>query len=289
MAVTKQFTQLDPINNGTTAADNFKLSDAIPAQHTDLTGGVNKLVHRTLAQSLCEPVAVCNSNNPSNGAYTATCQNYPDFALSYQDAQQNTQYLIGLKIRVIFTYGITYGSVSGGTYPTLNINGSGAIPMLAQGKTMASGAASAGQSIEFTIIPYGNGVAFDADSNVRESTSDYTIYTDGSKKQLTQYPYLSSLDKDYVRTNVFFREKNYITFYMVDRNTEGLPNITDARGDSRFGTVMFTNNNNNTGQCTALLSIGYYTDGGYGVNVRYYKGFYLFNGVNTLFSTWNEL
>ena len=136
MAVTKQFTQLDPINNGTTAADNFKLSDAIPAQHTDLTGGVNKLVHRTLAQSLCEPVAVCNSNNPQNGAYTATCQNYPDFALSYQDAQQNTQYLIGLKIRVIFTYGITYGSVSGGTYPTLNINGSGAIPMLAQGKTM---------------------------------------------------------------------------------------------------------------------------------------------------------
>ena len=133
MAVTKQFTQLDPINNGTTPADNFKLSDVIPAQHTDLTGGVNKLVHRTLAQSMCEPVAVCNSNNPQNGAYVATCQNYPDFALSYQDAQQNTQYLIGLKIRVIFTYGITYGSVSGGTYPTLNINGSGAIPMLAQG------------------------------------------------------------------------------------------------------------------------------------------------------------
>lgn len=76
---------------------------------------------------------------------------------------------------------------------------------------------------------------------------------------------------------------------MIDKNTVGLPNITDARGDSRFGTVMFTNNNNNTGQCTALLSIGYYTDDGYGVNVRYYKGFYLFNGVNTLFSTWNEL
>lgn len=182
MAVTKQFTQLDPINNGTTAQDNFKLSDAIPAQHTDLTRGVNKLVHRTLAQSLCEPVAVCNSNNPQNGAYTATCQNYPDFALSYQDAQQNTQYLIGLKIRVIFTYGITYGSVSDGTYPTLNINGSGAIPMLAQGKTMATGSASAGQTLEFTVIPYGNGIAFDADSNVRESTSDYTIYTDGLKR-----------------------------------------------------------------------------------------------------------
>ena len=166
MAVTKQFTQLDPINNGTTAADNFKLSDVVPAQHTDLTGGVNKLVHRTLAQSMCEPVAVCNSNNPSNGAYTANCSNYPDFALSYQDTQQNTHYLIGLKIRVIFTYGITYGSVLGGTYPTLNINGSGAIPMLAQGKTMATGSASAGQTLEFTVIPYGNGVAFDADSNV---------------------------------------------------------------------------------------------------------------------------
>ena len=201
MAVTKQFTQLDPINNGTTAADNFKLADVIPAQHTDLTGGVNKLVHRTLAQSLCEPVAVCNSNNPSNGAYTANCSNYPDFALSYQDAQQNTHYLIGLKIRVIFTYGITYGSVSGGTYPTLNINGSGAIPMLAQGKTMASGAASAGQSIEFTIIPYRNGVAFDADSNVRESTSDYTIYTDGYKNlRLEHITTLTNEDLNNIRS-----------------------------------------------------------------------------------------
>lgn len=182
MPLIKQFNQLDPINNGTTAQDNFKLSDAIPAQHTDLASGVNKLVHRTFAQSLCEPVAVCDSNNPQNGAYVATCVNYPDFALSYQDAQQNTQYLIGLKIRVIFTYGITYGSVSDGTYPTLNINGSGAIPMLAQGKTMATGSASAGQTLEFTVIPYGNGIAFDADSNVRESTSDYTIYTDGNKR-----------------------------------------------------------------------------------------------------------
>lgn len=76
---------------------------------------------------------------------------------------------------------------------------------------------------------------------------------------------------------------------MIDRNTEGLPNITDAYTDVRFGTVMFTNNNNNTGQCTALLSIGYYINGGGGVKVRYYKGFYLFNGVNTLFSTWSEL
>ena len=236
MAVTKQFTQLDPINNGTTPADNFKLSDVIPAQHTDLTGGVNKLVHRTLAQSMCEPVAVCNSNNPQNGAYVATCQNYPDFALSYQDAQQNTKYLIGLKIRVIFTYGITYGSVSGGTYPTLNINGSGAIPMLAQGKTMATGSASAGQTLEFTVIPYGNGIAFDADSNVRESTSDYTIYTDGLKRI------------DYVSSG----NKNMITSNAVYKKTIGVPFVTGSSYASRdlddYRTEPLITFINNTGQ-----------------------------------------
>ena len=183
MANEIQYRNHTAYNNGTSAENNIKLLDITPFQHEDISSGVNKLGKMLVAQSLCEPVAVCNSNNPQNGVYVATCQNYPDFALSYQDAQQNTQYLIGLKIRVIFTYGITYGSVSGGTYPTLNINGSGAIPMLAQGKTMASGAASAGQSIEFTVIPYGNGIAFDADSNVRESTSDYTIYTDGRKEK----------------------------------------------------------------------------------------------------------
>lgn len=182
MANEIQYRNHTAYNNGTSAESNIKMFDITPFQHEDLESGVNKLGKRLVAQSFCEPVAVCDSNNPSGGAYVATCQNYPDFALSYQDAQQNTQYLIGLKIRVIFTHGITYGSVSGGTYPTLNIDGSGAIPLLAQGKPMATGSASAGQSLEFTLIPYGNGIAFDADSNVRESTSDYTIYTDGTTK-----------------------------------------------------------------------------------------------------------
>lgn len=182
MANEIQYRNHTAYNNGTTAENNIKLFDITPFQHEDLQSGINKLGKMLVAQSLCEPVAVCDSKNPSDGAYVATCLNYPDFDLSYQDAQQNTQYLIGLKIRVIFTHGITYGSVSGGTYPTLNIDGSGAIPLLAQGKPMATGSASAGQSLEFTVIPYGNGIAFDADSNVRESTSDYTIYTDGSTK-----------------------------------------------------------------------------------------------------------
>lgn len=205
MPLTKQFNQLDPINNGTVAANNFKLSDSIPAQHSDVTGGVNKLVKRTFAQMLCEPVAVSNSNNPNNGAYTATCQNYPDFAVNYQDEQMSTHYYVGLKIRVIFNYGITYGSVSGGTYPTLNINSSGALPLLAQGKTMAAGAASNGQSLELTLIPYGNGYAWDADSNVRESTSDYTIYTDGSTKYTGKH-----VDAGFAKMQSFNRNLAYV-------------------------------------------------------------------------------
>jgi hypothetical protein len=122
-----------------------------------------------------------------------------------------------------------------------------------------------------------------------KSKSNYVFLADGSTKQLTQYPYLSSLDKDYVRQNVFFRKNNCITFYMVDKNTEGLPNITDARLDDRFGTVMFTNNNKNNGQCTVLLSIGYYSNNANSISVRYYKGFYLFDGISTIFSSWSEL
>jgi hypothetical protein len=217
MANEIQYRNHTAYNNGTSAENNIKLLDITPFQHEDLSSGVNKLGKMLVAQSFCEPVAVCNSNNPQNGVYVATCSNYPDFALSYQDAQQNTKYLIGLKIRVIFTYGITYGSVSGGTYPTLNINGSGAIPMLAQGKTMATGSASAGQSIEFTVIPYGNGVAFDADSNVRESTSDYTIYTDGLKRI----------------NSVTANDKNMITSDAVYKKTYGVPFVTGSSYTSR--------------------------------------------------------
>lgn len=182
MADTKQFSRLTKITKGNTPSTDLKMTDIFAMQHIDLPSGANAYKQVSLAQSLCEPIAVTPNSTPSDGAYTATCSNYPDFSLTYTDASGNSHYLIGLKVRVVFTKGITYGSVSGGTYPTLNINGSGAIPLLAQGMTMAKGAAQNGQTIEFTIIPYGNGVAFDADSNVRESTSDYTIYTDGLQR-----------------------------------------------------------------------------------------------------------
>ena len=208
MAQARQYIQDSQINNGTTASSNIKMTDVMPIQHTDVASNVNQINKVNIAQTLCEPVAVCNSNNPANGAYTATCSNFPDFALSYTDSQGTSHTLIGMKVRVVFNHGITYGSVSGGTYPTLNINGSGAIPLLAQGKTMAKGAISAGQTVEFTVIPYGNGLAYDADSNVRESTSDYTIYTDG----LQRVDNVTVNDKNMVTSNgvsKIIREERY--------------------------------------------------------------------------------
>lgn len=204
MAVAKQFQQLVKITNGTTAETDVKLSDPLAMQHIDITSGANSLNQISLAQSMCQPVAVTPNSTPSGGAYTATCSNYPDFSLTYTDKNGNTHYLVGMKVRVIFTKGITYGSVSGGTYPTLNINSSGAIPLLAQGKTMAAGAAVDGQSLELTLIPYGNGVAWDADSNVRESTSDYTIYTDG----LERINIIASNNKNMVTSGAVYSEIN---------------------------------------------------------------------------------
>ena len=177
----KRFENLSKIKSGTTPSSDLKMKDILAVQHMDATSGTNTLNQISVAQNMCQPIARC-SGTPNDGAYVADCINFPDFSLTYTDSQSNQYYLYGLKIRVIFEDGITYGSVDSGTYPTLNINNSGAIPLLAQGLTMAQGAAVAGQSLEFTLIPYGqNGVAWDADTNIRENTSDYTIYTDGSK------------------------------------------------------------------------------------------------------------
>lgn len=183
----RQFRQNKQIANGITAATNLKMFDIIPGQHENLATNTNEQVKISIAQTFCEPVAVCSTNNPPSGQYTATCVNFPDFAVSFVDSDSVRHSLIGLKLRVVFEHGITYGSVAAGTFPTLSVNGSEALPLLAQGKTMAQGAIVAGQSVEFTIIPYGNSIAFDADSNVRESTNDYTIYTDGRKSERKNY------------------------------------------------------------------------------------------------------
>ncbi len=185
--VAKLFSSFDDIKHGNTAKTNLKLMDLLPLQHMHLPDGVNVLNKISLAQTFCTPFANCNSNNPSNGRYIATCSNYPDFAVSWKDSKNVTSYLVGMKVRVRFQYGITYGSVSAGTYPYLNINSSGAFPMLAQGKPMATGAISAGQTVELTLIPYGSSYAWDADSNVRESTDDYVIYTDGTTEYSSTY------------------------------------------------------------------------------------------------------
>lgn len=179
MGEIRQFRQNKQIANGISAESNLKMFDIIPGQHENLATNTNEQVKISIAQTFCEPVAVCSTNNPPNGHYTATCVNFPDFAVSFVDSDSVRHNLIGLKLRVVFEHGITYGSVAAGTFPTLSVNESEPLPLLAQGKTMAQGAIVAGQSVEFTIIPYGNSIAFDADSNVRENTNDYTIYTDG--------------------------------------------------------------------------------------------------------------
>lgn len=216
---TKSFNDLNPIHNGTSVAENIKLTDVTPVQHTDLGNGVNTINKLSLGQLMCEPVAIAGVL--SGNTYSAECSNYPDFSVSYQDNQGNSHYLIGMKVRVIFTSGIAYGSVSAGTYPTLNINGTGAIPLLAQGKTMAAGAASAGQSLEFTLIPYGSGVAWDADSNVREVTADSVIYTDGSSMNRGVMNLRRIMNSSYWGTSgagkgaylKFFRQGGYIAYF----------------------------------------------------------------------------
>ena len=184
MADNKQIRELAEILHGTTPATNVKMTDNIMLQHEDLSGNANTLNRFSVGQVMCEPIAVTPNTTPNNGAYTATCSNFPDFAISYTDKNSNTHSLIGMKVRVIFTTGITYGSTTANppTYPTLNINGTGALPLLAQGMTMGAGSASSGQSLELTLIPYGNSLAWDADTNVREKSSTETVYVDGTNR-----------------------------------------------------------------------------------------------------------
>ena len=140
--------------------------------------------------------------------------------------------------------------------------------MLAQGKTMATGSASAGQALEFTVIPYGNGIAFDADSNVRESTSDYTIYTDGTKtfKKLIKNPKVfygtvynngyaqvkisKSYFKDFIsqgyvrsRFTVLGHSGNILRYCTVDLYWSYLNNLYYAvtqDGDEAYGQIQVT-------------------------------------------------
>lgn len=214
MAENRQIREFDEIIHGTTASSNVKMTDHILLQHEDVSGNVNTFNRFTVGQTLCQPVAVTPNSTPSNGAYTATCNNFPDFAVSYTDKNGNSHFLIGMKVRVVFTTGITYGSTSANpvTYPTLNINGTGAYPLLAQGMTMGAGAASAGQSLELTLIPYGNSLAWDADTNVREKDDIHIVYTNNEPNvvfNIAGDKETESFDIDNLPTDIqVYRERN---------------------------------------------------------------------------------
>lgn len=218
MAENRQIREFDEIIHGTTASSNVKMTDHILLQHEDVSGNVNTFNRFTVGQTMCQPVAVTPNSTPSNGAYTATCNNFPDFAVSYTDKNGNSHFLIGMKVRVVFTTGITYGSTSANpvTYPTLNINGTGAYPLLAQGMTMGAGAASERQTLELTLIPYGsNSVAWDADTNVREHGDNYTVYTNAEPTNALKF----SGDKQYDSFDIDSLPIDGIRAYIERSNT----------------------------------------------------------------------
>lgn len=274
MAVTKQFIQLDEIHQGTTRATNLKMLDAVPMQHEDLSSGTNKLAHLRFAQVLCNPVAT--AGNHTGGVYSASVLNFPDFAIKYQDSQQNYHYLVGMKVRVIFNNGITYGSVSGGTYPSLNVGDTEALPLLAQGKTMASGACTSGQSLELTLIPYGNGYAWDADSNVREANSDYTVYTDGSITYKNNVIIRETINDANITDNGFF-------IFSVGNNTSNIPATTFTRTKG-YIRHYHSGDGNIVQEFTATGYDEYYN----AISEQYIRGSY-FDGVNYHFGNWSKL
>lgn len=171
------------IHSGATPASQTKLTDLLVIEHMDAPSSTDKTLKMMIGQLLCKPVFTVASQQSGNGRYSATCQNYAGFSLFYTDSQNARHYFIGLPIKVIFTPACNYGSVSGNTYPTISFNGSDFIPILANGKTVASGAWQAGQSLEGCIIQtILNGAtvyAFDLNSNIRQQDSNSTIYSDG--------------------------------------------------------------------------------------------------------------
>ena len=201
--------------SGLDMSPDFKGSDVVIKTNTN---GLTEKVPRNLIN--CIPVAVTPNSTPSGGAYTATCSNYPDFAISYTDKNNTTHYCIGMKVRVVFTKGITYGSTTANpvTYPTLNINSTGNIPLLAQGMTMGAGAAAEGQTLEFTLIPYGsNSVAWDADTNVREHGDNYTVYTNAEPNNVIKI----SGDKQYDTFDIDSLPVDGIRVY-IERNNSAV-------------------------------------------------------------------
>lgn len=198
--VAKRIDQYETVLNGNTSSTNLKFNDKIPVQHIDTASNKNKTNNVNTSQLLCQPYLECSSQQ-SGGVYSADCVNYPDFSISSYDGSGNESKLVGLKIRVKFTYGCNYGDTTQGTYPSLNAAGSGALPMLAQGTTMGTGAFSNGQVLEFTLIPYGSGYAWDCDSNVRQVTNDYTIHADGTLVHTRNTDFITLLSEENVFVN----------------------------------------------------------------------------------------
>lgn len=151
-----------------TAATNLSMGDCIPSQH--ITGD-NYDKSLILQQLQCIPVGDCGAI--TGDTYQFSCRNFPAFTP-----------LLGQQIKVRFTVANTYGDcqASPATFPKIRI-GSLTLPIYAQGKSVGTGFNTANQVFNGCVM--GTDISdpstwwLDLDSNVRQTTSEYTIYSDG--------------------------------------------------------------------------------------------------------------
>ena len=151
-----------------TAATNLSMGDCIPSQH--ITGD-NYDKSLILQQLQCIPVGDCGAI--TGDTYQFSCRNFPAFTP-----------MLGQQIKVRFTVANTYGDcqASPATFPKIRI-GSLTLPIYAQGKSVGTGFNTANQVFNGCVM--GTDLSdpstwwLDLDSNVRQTTSEYTIYSDG--------------------------------------------------------------------------------------------------------------
>lgn len=152
-----------------TATTNLNLGDCIPSQHITGDNSDKSLI---LQQLQCIPVGDCGAI--TGDTYQFSCRNFPAFTP-----------MLGQQIKVRFTVANTYGDcqASPATFPKIRI-GSLTLPIYAQGKSVGTGFNTANQVFNGCVM--GTDIAdpstwwLDLDSNVRQTTSEYTIYSDGT-------------------------------------------------------------------------------------------------------------
>ena len=178
--------------------------DIIPGTHkSGATGTDNKL---TIGQLGCIAIASCTTPagtaNKTASILNASLFN-SNFSIQHsfeRNEQTLTEYLIGLPVKVQFTYGNTADA------PTLKIGNTDALPITVNGIRMGANALGAG-NYTFRLVPYGSSYAWECEDNggVVSRSTDTVTYSDGSTSYnkngvdgaLARYERIVYLDEDY--------------------------------------------------------------------------------------------